>query len=53
MTKIPCKPKKWLKYPWNLKNDWNIQTTLKMTKRPQKPRNYRNSPKMQKLTKHP
>ena len=27
MTKIPHKPKKWLKYSQHLKNDWNTPET--------------------------
>ena len=44
MTKIPPRPKKWPKYPWNSK---------KMTKIPPKPKNDQNTPKTQKMTKIP
>ena len=49
MTEIPLKPKKWLRYPWNLKNDQNNPETYKITKIPLKfkkwpkyPRNLKN-----------
>ena len=41
MTKISPKPRKLLKYPQNLKNEQNIS----------KPKNYQNTPKIQKMTK--
>ena len=32
MIKITPKPKKWPKYPWNLKTYWNTANTWKITK---------------------
>ena len=34
MTEISPKPKKWLKYPWNLKNDQNTPETKEMIEIP-------------------
>ena len=34
MSKIPSKPKKWLKYPSNIKNDWNDIVTEEVTEIP-------------------
>ena len=44
MTKIPLKPKKFLKYHQNQKNDQNTPETQKITKIPSKPKNDKNTP---------
>ena len=44
MTKILPKPKKWSKYPQNLKNDQNNPETQKITKIPLKPKKITNIP---------
>ena len=53
ITKIPLKPKKWLKYLLNLYNGRNNPVTYKMTEIPPKPKNDQNTPKPKKWSKHP
>ena len=64
MTKIFSKPKKWPKYPQNLKNDQNTlenekkkdqntPETQKMTKIPSKPKNDQNTKETSKIIEIP
>ena len=53
MTERPLKPKKWPKYPQNIKNYWNTPWNLKMTEIPQNLEISKISLKHKKWSKHP